>query len=123
VARLHGVQEAESFNGRLRDECLNVKRFLRLVDVREKLESRAMTTIPCVTLARRAACLRQNSPGEPCGAQQKLRPPAKNQPSRCLGSRRPFAIMIQTEPKGGSKKPIRSEVSRRGIDRGSIRFK
>src|ERR1700722_18972717 len=28
----------ESFNGRLRDECLNVQVFFALVDVREKLE-------------------------------------------------------------------------------------
>lgn len=29
----------ESFNGRLRDECLNVHRFLSLADARQKIET------------------------------------------------------------------------------------
>ena len=42
----------ESFNGRLRDECLNVDVFFTLHDVREKLARGRRTTTSCARIAR-----------------------------------------------------------------------
>jgi Integrase core domain len=52
----------ESFNGKIRDECLNVKAF-SLVDAREKLASwRATTTTTSVRTRRLTTELWQSSP-------------------------------------------------------------
>jgi putative transposase len=57
------VEESESFNGRLRDECLNAHWFLSLADARAKIEawrrfyneSRPHTSLGCMTPSAAAA--------------------------------------------------------------------
>ena len=68
----------ESFNGRLRDECLNVNLFFSLVDVRDNLNPGVTTTLPSDRMARWAICLRQNTPSAPCGRSPQLLSPAQN---------------------------------------------
>ena len=51
----------ESFNGRLRDECLNVETFFDLSDVREKLERWRLTTTRRDLTARSAIVLPRSS--------------------------------------------------------------
>ena len=53
----------ESFNGRLRDECLNVEVFFALADVRDKLERKTLeteesTAVPFSPTRTNSPCLR-----------------------------------------------------------------
>ena len=52
----------ESFNGRLRDECLNVEVFFALTDVRDKLEAGGRITTRCAHTAHYVTAHRRSSP-------------------------------------------------------------
>ena len=61
----------ESFNGRLRDECLNVEVFFALADVRDKLERRRQDTTRYVHTAR---CVTTRRRCSRCNGQRPRRP-------------------------------------------------
>jgi putative transposase len=68
----------ESFNVRLRDECLNVEVFFAIADVRDKLEhwrrttTRCGHTAPCEITHRRASLRNGKNPRRP--VRNKFRP-------------------------------------------------
>ena len=67
----------ESFNGKLRDECLNVEVFFNLADARRKLHHRGATTTTNVRTRRWTIAHRRSSPPSAAVEKTAMRPPWK----------------------------------------------
>jgi len=110
----------ESFNGRLRDECLNVETFFDLSDVREKLERWRLD----YNQVRPHSALADRSPEgfardwkESSAASLRTAWPANPAPAgavHCSDTADPKPLQLFVPPsdmKGGAKKPLKEAVS------------
>ena len=73
----------ESFNGRLRDECLNTHLFWSIEDACEKIELGGWTTTPADRIALLRTCLRLRSLRAPCGEKENNNKKWSHYPAAC----------------------------------------
>ena len=119
----------ESFNGRLRDECLNVESFLDLSDVREKLERWRLDcnhVRPHSALADRALEEFVRDWQQLSAAALQTAGPAKEAPAGavlCIAAADPKPIQLSGPPlikvRGGAEKQS-TDITRQAAQKGSL---